>query len=83
MLFVCPNGQIDAIWYQGKGGPNVQRADLEFGFIYRHTGVYCQEGYRLEGRALHVGEMSVAAEGTNSDQENLSGRSQGCHTHGR
>jgi len=61
MLFVCPNGQIDSIWYQGESGPNVQRGSLEFGFIYSYTGVYCQEGYSLGGKVQHVGEMIIAS----------------------
>jgi len=61
MLFVCPNGQIDSIWYQGESVPNVQRGELEFGFIYSYTGVYCQEGYSPGGKVQHVGEMIIAS----------------------
>lgn len=60
-LFVCPNGQIDSIWYQGESGPNVQCGDLEFGFIFSYTGVYCQEGYSLNGKTQRVGEMIIAS----------------------
>jgi putative hemolysin len=46
-LFVCPNGQVNDIWYQGQAGntPNIQRGDMEFGFILSLTGFYCEQGH--------------------------------------
>jgi hypothetical protein len=34
-LLVCPTGEITAIWYQNakEGQPNIDRGDIEFGFI--------------------------------------------------
>jgi putative hemolysin len=61
LLLVCPNGQIDSIWYHGETGPNVQRGDLEFGFILSHTGGHCQESASLAGKTLRVGEMIIAS----------------------
>jgi putative hemolysin len=62
VLFVCPTGQINEVWYhQSENEPNLQRSDMEFGFIFSFTGVYCQEGYSLEGKQLRVGEMIIAS----------------------
>lgn len=61
MVFVCPTGQIQSLWYQGESGANVQRGALEFGFVFGYTGIYCQEGYSLEGKTQRVGEMIVAS----------------------
>jgi hypothetical protein len=60
-LFVCPTGQIQSIWYHGETEPNVQRGNLEFGFIFRYVDVYCQEGYSLGGKVQHIGEMIIAS----------------------
>lgn len=61
ILFICPTGQINSIWYQGEAEPNIIRGDLEFGFIYGFSEVYCQEGYSLEGKVQLVGEMIIAS----------------------
>jgi len=61
MLFVCPTGQVNSIWYHGESGANIQRGGLEFGFIFSYTGVYCEEGYSLDGKVQHVGEMIIAS----------------------
>lgn len=62
LLFVCPTGQINSIWYhQSENEANIRRGDLEFGFIFGYTGVYCQEGYSLAGKVQHVGEMIIAS----------------------
>ena len=62
VLFVCPNGQIDAIWYQqGENEVNLQRGDLEFGLIFGFAGVHCQEGTSLSGKVQRVGEMIIAS----------------------
>jgi hypothetical protein len=60
--FVCTNGMIDSIWYQGgENEPNIQRGNMEFGFIYRYTGANCQEPYSLTGKVQLVGEMIIAS----------------------
>jgi hypothetical protein len=61
ILFVCPTGQVNAIWYHGESGANIQRGDLEFGIIYSYNQVYCKEGYSLGGKVQRVGEMIVAS----------------------
>lgn len=61
VLFVCPNGQINSIYYQGEGEPNIRLEDLEFGFIYSFTDVYCQEGYSIEGKNQSIGEMIISS----------------------
>lgn len=62
LLFVCPDGQVDAIWYHEREGvANLQRGDLEFGFIFGHTGAHCQDGYSLGSKDQHVGEMIIAS----------------------
>jgi len=62
IYFVCPNGEINAIWYHGsEGSPNIQRGDLEFGFIFSLTDFYCEEGHSLDGKTQHVGEMIIAS----------------------
>jgi hypothetical protein len=62
LLFVCPTGEVNEVWYlQNENQPNIQRGNLEFGFIYSYTGVYCQEGSSLEGKQLRVGEMIIAS----------------------
>ena len=62
-LFVCPTGEINSIWYQGEQEPNIVRGDLEFGFLFSYTDVYCQEGYSLGGKEQHVGELVIASLG--------------------
>ncbi|MCE7983091.1 MAG: DUF333 domain-containing protein [Caldilinea sp. CFX5] len=62
LLFVCPGGQVDAIWYHEREGVvNLQRGDLEFGFIFGHTGAHCQAGVSLDGKEQRVGEMIIAS----------------------
>jgi hypothetical protein len=61
MLFVCPTGQIQSIWYQGETKPHILRGDLEFGFIFQFSRIYCQEGYSLSGKVQHIGEMIIAS----------------------
>jgi hypothetical protein len=62
VYLICPAGKIDSIWYQGTGNEaNIQRSDMEFGFIYSYTGVYCQDGYDLTGKVQLVGEMIIAS----------------------
>jgi putative hemolysin len=62
-LFVCPTGQVNAIWYQGQAenDPNIQRGNMEFGFILSYHGAYCQEGYSLGGKVEYVGELIIAS----------------------
>ena len=62
IYFVCPNGEINSIWYQGnEDSPNIQLGDLEFGFILSLTDFYCEEGHSLDGKTQHVGEMIIAS----------------------
>ena len=62
IYFVCPNGEINSIWYQGnEDSPNIQLGDLEFGFILPLTDFYCEEGHSLDGKTQHVGEMIIAS----------------------
>lgn len=62
LLFVCPNGQIDAIWYhEQEGVANIRRGDLEFGFIFGYKGAHCQTGSSLSGQEQRVGEMIIAS----------------------
>lgn len=61
VLFVCPTGQVQSIWYHGEDGANIQRGELEFGFIYSFTGVYCEGDYSLGGKVQHLGEMVIAS----------------------
>lgn len=63
MLFVCPTGQVNSIWYHDleETQPNIQRGDLEFGFILSLTGFYCEEGHSLGGKLQRAGEMVVAS----------------------
>lgn len=63
ILFVCPTGQVNSIWYHGleETQPNLQRGDLEFGFILSLTGSYCEEGHSLGGKLQHVGEIVIAS----------------------
>lgn len=61
VLFVCPTGQINSIYYHGEEGPNIQRGDLEFGLILSFSGVYCQEGYSLEGKLQRVAEEIISS----------------------
>jgi putative hemolysin len=60
--FVCPNGIINSIWYQGiENEPDIQRGNMEFAFLYSYTGAYCQEPYSLTGKVQLVGEMIIAS----------------------
>jgi len=62
VYFICPTGEINAIWYQGsEGSPNIQRGDLEFGFIFSLTNFYCEQGHSLDNKTQHVGEMIIAS----------------------
>ena len=63
IYFVCPNGQVNSIWYHGSDTEaNIRRGDLEFGFIYRYNDpIYCSEGYSLSGKIQRVGEMIIAS----------------------
>jgi hypothetical protein len=63
VLFVCPAGQINEVWYHdlAEGEPNLQRGDLEFGFILSLTGFYCEEDHSLGGKLQHLGEMIIAS----------------------
>jgi len=60
--FVCPTGQINAIWYFGaENGTPVQLGEMEFFFLYSYLDVYCQEGYSLEGKGQHIAELIIAS----------------------
>lgn len=61
MYFVCPTGQVDSIWYMGFDTPHLQQGELEFGFIYSYAQVYCEEGYNLDGKEQHIGELIIAS----------------------
>jgi putative hemolysin len=62
VLFVCPTGEINSVWYHQNGNePNLQRKDLEFGIIISYTGVYCEEGYSLEGKLLRFVEQIISS----------------------
>jgi len=62
VYFVCPNGEINAIWYHGNEGLSIiQRNDFEFGFIFSLTDYYCEPGHSLDGKFQHVGEMIIAS----------------------
>jgi len=60
--FVCPNGEINYIWYHGnENEPNIHRGDLEFSFILSFTDYYCEEGHSIDGKVQHVAEMIIAS----------------------
>jgi putative hemolysin len=62
IYFVCPTGEVNAIWYKGGGNqPSIQRGDLEFGFVLTLTGFYCEAGHSLGGKVQRVGEMIIAS----------------------
>jgi hypothetical protein len=59
--FVCPNGEVNSVWYMGMDTPHLQRGNLELGFLYSYSGVYCEEGYSLVGKDLYIGELIIAS----------------------
>jgi hypothetical protein len=62
IYFVCPTGEVNSIWYQGRENqPSIQVGDLEFGFIFSLTGFYCEGGHSLGGKVQRVGEMIIAS----------------------
>jgi putative hemolysin len=61
ILFVCPTGQVNEIWYHGETDANIQRGNTEFGFIFSYAGHYCQDDYSLGGKVQRVGEMIIAS----------------------
>ena len=61
MLFICPSGQVQSIWYHGMDAANLLRGDVEFGFLFSLLQGYCEEGYSLDGKNQHVGEMIIAS----------------------
>ncbi len=46
---------------EGEAEPNIQRGELEFGFIFSYVGGYCEGDYSLEGKVQRVGEMIIAS----------------------
>lgn len=62
LYFVCTNGVINYVWYQGSEKvPNIQRGNLEFSFILSFTDYYCEEGHSLGGKTQYVAEMIIAS----------------------
>jgi putative hemolysin len=63
VMFVCPAGQVNEIWYHDldETQPNIQRGNMEFGFIFSLTGFYCEEGHSLSGKTQWLGEMIIAS----------------------
>ena len=63
VLFVCPTGQINEIWYHDmtESKPNLQRGNVEFGFILTLTDFYCEAGHSLGGKIQRMGEMIIAS----------------------
>lgn len=62
VYFVCPNGEINAIWYHGnEDSPNIQRGGFEFGFIFSLINFYCENGHSLDKKSQYVGEMIIAS----------------------
>lgn len=62
LLFVCPSGEVNAIWYhQDEDEANLRRGDLEFGFIFGYKGSHCQPGNNLSSEDQRVGEMIIAS----------------------
>ena len=61
VFLVCPTGQLNSVWYQGTEQANIQRGNLEFGFIYSHTGVFCQEGYSLDEKEVRLADLIIAS----------------------
>ena len=60
--FVCPNGEINSIWYHGGDtSPNIQRGDIEIGFIFSLTDYYCEEGHSIDSKSQRVGEIIIAS----------------------
>lgn len=59
--FVCPTGEVNSIWYMGTDTPNLQRGNLEIGFIYSYWEIYCNENYSLGGKEQHIGELIIAS----------------------
>jgi hypothetical protein len=62
ILLVCPSGDVTEIWYHDtvNSQPNIQRGDMEFGFIFSGPG-HCEPGYNLNGKIQRVGEMIIAS----------------------
>ncbi len=62
IYFVCPTGEINSIWYHGgENEPNIQRGELELGFIFSLTDFYCEAGHSLDGKSQRMGEMIIAS----------------------
>jgi putative hemolysin len=62
VLLVCPTGQVNSIWYHGgENEANIQRGNLEFGFIYSYTGSYCEDAFSLSGKLQLMGELTIAS----------------------
>ena len=59
-MLVCPSGEITAIYYHGKDQSNLQRGDLEFGFIFS-AGGHCEADSSLGGKMQYMGEMIIAS----------------------
>jgi putative hemolysin len=61
ILFVCPTGEVTAIWYHDadEDQPNISRGELEFGIIYNYS--YCEPGFSLGGKIQRAGEMIIAS----------------------
>lgn len=59
-LLRCPTGQITSMWFhQSQTDANLQRGDLEFGFLFSAASSHCAPGRSLEGDLARTGELMV------------------------
>jgi putative hemolysin len=61
LLLVCPDGRVTSVWYQGENSANIQRGDMEFGFIFSTGENHCGQEGGLEGKTQLIGEMIIAS----------------------
>jgi hypothetical protein len=61
MAFICPDGETDSIWYHGQTEPNIQRGELEFGFILNNVGIYCEPGFSINEKEQRVAEKIITS----------------------
>jgi len=61
LLFTCPSSEVNSINFKGQGTANIQPGGLEFGFVFKYTAIYCQQGYSLEDKIQSLGEKIISS----------------------
>lgn len=63
IMFICPDGQVNAIWYHGADEiePNIRIDEMEFGIIANISGSYCEEGISINAKDQYAVDLIIAS----------------------